>query len=293
MGPGNANTMVNYSRNEADELSTVANAAFQWKRVDRPPAPLAKSAAADRSCRLVAAAQLAHRCAEFGVQPPLPPAPPQPQLPAHAGDSAHQQEQDRLDGLSQQLHEQRLVLAEAVQGQKQQLASQQQLLQDVMQGLLFVSAKTARPQAPAALPWPQPPRQGSIAGTFPGPSALGAVARLPAAAAHEHAYSGSPELHSPLHHRAVPAQNLANRLRAAAGNRQKGPTTAPLGQGGSVSSPSGVLQVPVMPLPDNSTGFAAYEASSSDAVLLAAHSSAVTAESKQQMQMLALAAYRR
>ncbi|KAL4856854.1 hypothetical protein ACK3TF_002901 [Chlorella vulgaris] len=241
-------------------LSTVATAAFQWKRVDRPPAPLAKSVAADRSCRLVAAAQLAHRCAELGVQPPLPPAPPQPQPPAHAGDSAHQQEQDRLDGLSQQLHEQRLVLAEAVQGQKQQLASQQQLLQDVMQGLLFVSAKTARPQAPAASPWPQPPRQGSIAGTVPGPLALGAAVRLPAATAHGHAYSGSPELHSPSYHRAVLAQNLANRLRAAAGNRQEGPTTAPLGQGDSASPPSGMLQVPVMPLPANGTGFAAYEA---------------------------------
>lgn len=101
-----------------------------------------------RADRLTAAADLARRCVELGVQPPTRPAPasapaPEQQAPPPAAlhSAASSSQTGRLEALVEQAQRASSALASAVQGQSQQLAVQQQLLTDVVQGLLFVGAK--------------------------------------------------------------------------------------------------------------------------------------------------------
>lgn len=106
-----------------------------WQRV---PPPCFPQVATSRQQALARAAELAARCAQLGLPPPQrqqrkEPAPAPPGLDS------------RVDALSKQLHQQNSLLATAIQGQTHQLASQKQLLQDVVQSLLFMGAKAARP----------------------------------------------------------------------------------------------------------------------------------------------------
>ncbi|KAL4447617.1 hypothetical protein ABPG75_004836 [Micractinium tetrahymenae] len=126
---------------------------FTWQRAARPaPAP-------DHAVRLAAAAELARRCAELGVRPPLRPLPPAQssapapvQQPQAAPQPAPAPQAGRLEALVEHVQQASSALATAVQGQSQQLAVQQQLLTDVVQGLLFVGAKAGAGTRPAAGP---------------------------------------------------------------------------------------------------------------------------------------------
>lgn len=116
---------------------------FTWQPAARP------ALETGRADRLAAAAELARRCVELGVQPPLrpvpaakAPAPAQQALPSATSQPAVPCPQSgRLEALVEQTQQASSALANMVQGQSLQLAAQQQLLADVVQGLLFVGAK--------------------------------------------------------------------------------------------------------------------------------------------------------
>ena len=100
------------------------------------------------------------------MRPPIPPR-REPTPPA-APPSAPGQP-DRLDALARQLEQQGDLLASAVTTQSQQLVAQQRLLQDVVQGLLFVGAKAGR--------------GGAVAGSAAATACTAAAAPAPASAA--------------------------------------------------------------------------------------------------------------
>lgn len=124
---------------------------FCWQPAARPAVGL------DRADRLAAATVLARRCVELGVQPPLRPVPANkapapahhllsPAAPQSSGPAAHA---GRLEALVEQAQNASSTLATAVQRQSQQLATQQQLLKDVVQSLLYVSGKAGGGSRPA------------------------------------------------------------------------------------------------------------------------------------------------
>lgn len=217
--------------------------AFTWSPAHRPPATAAATASARGSLRLAAAAQLARRCMQLGVQPPLaqqqqqqqPPPPTQPHLPPAP---------DRIDALAAQVQQHSSTLAAAVQGTTQQLAAQQRMLQDVVQGLLFVGAKAAGNASP-------PPRRQGV----------GSAGGTPAS----HVHTAAPQLATrpprprpgtaaelPAKRRALLAQGLAAEAR-----QQLPPHEGKeAGQGQRASTPAlqGMLHVPLLRTPGSLRG---------------------------------------
>ena len=98
------------------------------------------------------------------MRPPIPPRREPPAAPPSAPGQP-----DRLDALARQLEQQGDLLASAVTTQSQQLVAQQRLLQDVVQGLLFVGAKAGR--------------GGAVAGSAAATACTAAAAPAPASAA--------------------------------------------------------------------------------------------------------------
>ena len=226
---------------------------FVWRRADRPAAGPPGAAApaltspGDRSHRLAAAADLARRCAELGVRPPLPPPPAQPPTPQPMPGHPSQQH-DRLAALSQQLHQQGSLLASAVQVQTQQLAAQQALLQNVVQGLLFVSAKANRtPPAATTAPAVAPTSAAEAAVLAPAPAAVDVRSEGAQPGSQGPAPGNSSELDSPARRTAALVHGLAGRLHAVGeggGDVHPAATCGNAGNGGS--PPCGVLRVPLL-----------------------------------------------
>ena len=251
-GAETTQTGRSYRRAQSDE--------FEWRRAERPaaagPRPAGPAAVAERNRRLSAAAELARRCAELGVQPPLPQPPKQVAhdaaavLPPHAA---------RLDALSQQLHQQGNMLVSAVQGQTAQLAAQQALLRDAVQGLLFVSAKAARPASAAAQrpgSAPLKPAQSAAALTTAALRPGQAADAAPTAArsqppAWQGATTEQPLADPAPWHMAANVHGLADRLsrlrdtQVASSGDERGDVAALSGAGaGAISPPCGMLRVP-------------------------------------------------
>ena len=187
------------------------------------------------------------------MQPPLPPRDPPQHPPPPAPTSGTTQQPDRLDALAQRLEQQGGLLASAVTQQSHQLAAQQRLLQDVVQGLLFVGAKAGRPGPAAgsaaatevAAPTSAAPVVPAPAGRPPRPPARHAAQPCePAAVAASH----DAQLGSPERRRATLAHGLAAHLRQQAGAE---PGTAGSSQEQRAVSarqlPCGLLRVPAPP----------------------------------------------
>ena len=139
---------------------------FVWQPAQRPPL------VPTRNALLTAAAALARRCADLGVQPPLPHRPPccesnnqelQRQSAPHPSPAP-----EPLAELVKQWQAQNADLAGAVGRQSQQLAAQQQLLREVVQGCLLLAGSQATGQPPAATaPLPQHSNPGDPPGRQP------------------------------------------------------------------------------------------------------------------------------
>lgn len=173
--------------------------------------------------------------------PPVPPAshkqqqpPPQPHPPAPHPPAP----QPNVAALATAGQQQGSLLAEAVQGQSQQLAAQQRLLHDVVKGLLCVSARATGSSAPAA----PPPQRGSAAGTA-------------AAACPPGSPTASAAMASPARRRAALAQGLAAKLHhgpaeaagASSDSEGEGGMPAEAAQNPSTTlPPRGMLRVPLL-----------------------------------------------
>lgn len=135
----------------------LAAPSFDWSPA---PPPARTAAASPAPCqvqqRLAAAAALVKKCVDLGLpRPPLPHAQP-PQPPPARASQQQAATVGQLAAATSQLQRQSGALVAALESQSAQLAAQQRLLQDVLQGMLFMAVKSAAhasapPTAPAAL----------------------------------------------------------------------------------------------------------------------------------------------